>query len=231
MRFLNGLGKCTWDQQNQRISRNQRNAEVDVSIHIFQLSSDIKSYHIVLQIPEVEGALEGRPSSRMGYSSGTECSQPQIVCGRLEAGKPGTSCSQSTHTPPSLAADTEYPHHLCLRSTNKHRISLTFRLASTIWAGVSEMQWRTSLTLISSLFQLQGCGAQADPQFGCVEQELCVIFLSGWSLFPGHATQEADFCLSPLLFTLQFPCFRAQQRVLWETKSHFKANNIESHQK
>lgn len=96
----------------------------------FQLSSDIKSYHIALQIPEVEGALEGRPSSRMGHSSGTECIEPQTVCGRLEAGKPGTSRSQSTHTPPSLAADTEYPHHLCLHPTNKHRISFPFRLAS-----------------------------------------------------------------------------------------------------
>lgn len=84
--------------------------------------------HIPLQIPEVEGGLEGRPSSRMGYSSGTECSQPQTVCGRLEAGKPGTSRYLSTHTPPSLAADTEYPHRLRLQ--DKHRICFIFRLAS-----------------------------------------------------------------------------------------------------
>lgn len=165
----------------------------------------------------------------MGYSSGTECSQPQTVCGRLEAGKPGTSRYLSTHTPPSLAADTDYPHRLRLRSTDKHRICFIFRLAS-IWADVTELQRRTSHTLISSLFQLQGCGAQADPQFGCVEQERCVIFSSVRSLFPGHPAQEADFCLSVLFFTLQLPCFRAQQRVLWEIKLYFKTNNIESHQ-
>lgn len=88
----------------------------------------------------------------------------------------------------------------------------------------------TSHTWISSLFQLRGCGAQADPQSGCVEQELCGIFLSVWNLFPGHPAQEADFCLSVLLLTLQLPGFRAQQRVLREVKSFFKINNIESHQ-
>lgn len=165
----------------------------------------------------------------MGYSSGTECSQHQIVCGRLEAGKPGTSRYQSTHTPPSPAPDTGYPHRLRLRSTNKHRISFIFRVASG-WAGVRGTQRRSSHTLISSLFQLQGCGAQADPELGCVEQELGMIFSAVWSLSPGRPAQEADFCLSVLFFTLQFSCFRAQERVLSEIKSHTSTPKIQSHQ-
>lgn len=35
VRVSNGLGKCTWDQQKQSISSNQRNVYVDVSVHLF----------------------------------------------------------------------------------------------------------------------------------------------------------------------------------------------------
>lgn len=63
------------------------------------LNSD-QCRHIHLQIPEIEGGLGGRPISRVGYSSGTECSRHPTVCGQLGAGKPGTSGCRSTHTPP-----------------------------------------------------------------------------------------------------------------------------------
>lgn len=77
------------------------------------------------------------------------------------------------------------------------------------------------VTVNCGSLQHLGSSAQAYLQLGYVEQELCRVFLSVWSLLPANPAQKTDLCLTlfPLFYLSHFG---AQQRVLSEKISnHF----------
>lgn len=104
--------------------------------------------------------------------------------------------------------------------TSVHLLKYQIILGSVRLSGCDLSLISASHTKNGSFLQLPRSRAQAYSQPGHVEQELCWVFLSVWSLFPGDPAQESGFCL-PLLFStlLHFPRFWAQQRVLRKIKN------------
>lgn len=110
----------------------------------------------------------------------------------------------------------------CIPETDTGFVSVPGRPPPELLSG--DAAGNDPRTSISSLFQLQGCIAQADPQPGHAEQELCMIFLSVGSLSPGETAQESEFCFSLLRFAFPSPRFRAQQRVLEQNQQQYNVN-------